>query len=92
MIKFVFNIYLAIAFLCGIIWVPSVSAEVNDYICGSLANAYGPFDYRSDKRQLPVVELFHFKPQLENLIKGTTVSIGAYIVTHLLAFPNHHRA
>jgi hypothetical protein len=92
MIKFVFKIYLAIVFLCGVIWVPSVSAEVNDYICGSLANAYGPFDYRSDKRQLPVVELFHFKPQVENLIKGTTGSIGADIDYTLRAFPNHPRA
>lgn len=83
---------LAIVFCAGVVCATSLHAEVNDYICGSLENAYGPFDYRSDKKQLPVVDHFHFRPQVENLVKGTTGSVGADIDYTLRAFPNHPRA
>ncbi len=83
---------LAIAFCAGVVGATSLHAEVNDFICGSLENAYGPFDFRSDKKQLSVVEHFHFKPQVENLVKGTTGSIGADLDYTLRAYPNHPRA
>jgi tetratricopeptide (TPR) repeat protein len=67
-------------------------AEVNEFVCGSLENAYGPFDYRTNKKELPVVDHFHFKPQVENLIRGTTGSLGQDIDYTLRAFPNHPRA
>jgi tetratricopeptide (TPR) repeat protein len=57
---------------------------------------YGPFDYtnpRDVRDKLPIVEAFHFSPDVENLIKGET---SAYIYDDLdyvlRAFPNHHRA
>ncbi len=60
--------------------------------CGSLDNAYGPFDYRSDKKKLGVVERFHFGPQVERLASGISGQVGADLDYTLRAFPNHHRA
>ena len=61
-------------------------------ICGTLLNAYGPFDYRKDRPKLPIVELHHFNAAVESLVKGITGSIGGDIDYTLRAFPNHHRA
>jgi hypothetical protein len=32
--------------------------------CGSLDNHFGPFDYRTDRDKLPVVERRHFTQQI----------------------------
>lgn len=61
-------------------------------LCGSLGNAYGPFDYRTDKNKLQVVESFHFTPSVEHLQQGKSGSLGADLDYTLRAFPNHHRA
>jgi Tfp pilus assembly protein PilF len=63
--------------------------------CGSLDNAYGPFDYESasdQKDHLPVVEKFHFTPGVESLVQGQSGAIVADLDYTLRAFPNHHRA
>jgi hypothetical protein len=63
--------------------------------CGSLANAYGPYDFRTDKDKLGIVEKHHFATQQELLIRGRSeagVSLGGNIDYTLRAFPNHHRA
>jgi tetratricopeptide (TPR) repeat protein len=60
--------------------------------CGSLQNAYGPFDYRTQRDKLQVVEEHHFTPQVESLIRGQEGYIGGDIDYTLRAFPNHHRA
>lgn len=60
--------------------------------CGSLANGYGPFDYRTDKQQLVVVETHHFSLAVEQLIRGMTGTIGSDLDYTLRASPNHHRA
>lgn len=92
MTRLIAKIYVAIIFSYGFLWISSVNAEVNDIVCGSLENGYGPFDFRSNKKELPVVETHHFKPQVENLVKGTTGSVGADIDYTLRAYPNHPRA
>ena len=61
-------------------------------MCGDLWNAYGPYDYRSDRDKLGIVERFHFTPQVEALIRGKSGHIGGDIDYTLRAFPNHHRA
>jgi tetratricopeptide (TPR) repeat protein len=62
-------------------------------VCGELWNAYGPYDYRTDRHKLPIVERFHFTPQVEALIKGeSTKNIAGDLNYTLRAFPNHHRA
>jgi tetratricopeptide (TPR) repeat protein len=61
--------------------------------CGPLANAFGPFDYRTEKgNSLYLVESAHFTPAVEALIAGNTTYIGGDLDYTLRAFPNHHRA
>ena len=64
--------------------------------CGSLQNAYGPFDYRDPEaraHKLEVVEKHHFTAEVESLVRGKSnfYAIGDIDYT-LRAFPNHHRA
>ncbi len=66
--------------------------DVNDFVCGSLQNAYGPFDYRSDKSKLPIVEMVHLTPDVLNLVRGKTGAIGGDLDYTLRAFPNHPHA
>lgn len=70
----------------------SVLADADDFSCGSLQNAYGPYDYRSDRDKLGVVESFHFTPEVANLIRGKSGHIGGDLDYTLRAFPNHPRA
>jgi hypothetical protein len=70
-----------------------VSAQTGG--CGSLANGYGPYDFRTDKDKLGIVEKYHFGTQQELLIRGrseSSTSLGGNIDYTLRAFPNHHRA
>lgn len=73
--------------------------------CGGLANAFGPFDYRADHFKLPpgdqyphayklnLVEIAHFTPEVEALLRGKSTHLpGPDIDYTLRAFPNHHRA
>ena len=68
--------------------------------CGSIKNAYGPFDYTNPDHfanKLPIVESGHFDAGVEQLTghlgkssEGTMLA-GDLDYT-LRAFPNHHRA
>lgn len=60
--------------------------------CGPLRHNYGPFDYRTDRARLPIVENHHFTPEIEGLIRGKSGSLESEINYTLHAFPNHHRA
>lgn len=66
-------------------------AQAPDNACGSLANGYGPYDYRKDKDKLPIVESSHFTPAVESLIHGISGPVGGELDYALRAFPNHHR-
>jgi len=58
--------------------------------CGDLSNAYGPYDFRTDKDKLPIVLGAHFKPEVEALVRGTTSGTpGGDIDYTLRAIPNH---
>ena len=67
-------------------------AQSSDLACGPLDNAYGPFDYRTDRDKLSIVERFHFAPEVESLIRGKSGRLGGDLDYTLRAFPNHHRA
>lgn len=83
------NVYvLAIFLMSG----SAVLADVDDFSCGSLQNAYGPYDYRTDKDKLSVVEAYHFTPEVASLIRGKSGHIGGDLDYTLRAFPNHPRA
>jgi tetratricopeptide (TPR) repeat protein len=71
------------------------SAQASFNVCGSLQNAYGPFDYRTQRSKLEIVERYHFSPRAEALISGRSesgTSLGGNIDYTLRASPNHHRA
>src|SRR5689334_5467108 len=71
---------------------PVVRAE--NSACGKLENHYGPFDYRTtSKKNLELVESFHFTPKVEKGIGGnTSITAGGDLNYTLRVFPNHHRA
>lgn len=68
--------------------------QVSPAYCGPLkGGGYGPYDYRSDKSKLGVVEQYHFSSAVESLIRGVAGGSPAGDLDYTLrAFPNHHRA
>jgi len=73
----------------------SADAQVNPRVCGAIyeRGAFGPYDYRTDKFFLPVVENAHFTPEVEALIRGKTgARVEPDLDYTLRKFPNHHRA
>ncbi len=61
--------------------------------CGELANAFGPFDYRTpDPDQLYLVEMAHFTEEVQQGVKGNTGTLGQDLDYTLRAFPNHTKA
>jgi tetratricopeptide (TPR) repeat protein len=85
-------LYLVIACLgCG-----SVLATDAALDCGSLSNAYGPYDYTNHDdytNKLPIVEQYHFDSAVESLSAGKTdFAVMGDLDYTLRAFPNHHRA
>jgi hypothetical protein len=67
-------------------------AQTTPSSCGPIENGYGPFDYRTQRDNLKVVEQFHFTPTVESLISGSSGAIGGDLDYTLRASPNHHRA
>ena len=84
----------AIGLLVAMTFSAPVWAQLEGMACGSLQNGYGPYDYRTDKPKLPIVDGAHFTPAVEALIRGNTSSVGpgTDLDYTLRAFPNHHRA
>jgi tetratricopeptide (TPR) repeat protein len=86
------RIPLFLGIFCSLM-VTSASAQGDQNSCGSLANTYGPFDYRTQREKLKIVEEFHFTPLIEALIRRPGSSqLGSDIAYTLVTFPNHHRA
>lgn len=72
---------------------PVLVAAQGATICGPIANPYGPYDYRTQKEWLEIVERAHFTPEIESLGSGRRrLKIGGDIDYTLRASPNHHRA
>lgn len=89
------NRFVALMFtLCvSTIWGVHAHAQGVPNNCGSIANHYGPFDYRTQRDKLKIVEEFHFTPEVEALIRGnTTINPGPDIAYTLHTSPNHVRA
>lgn len=70
----------------------SAAAQSAPPPCGSLDNAYGPYDYRTDRDKLQIVEVAHFTPPVETLLRGERGHLSQDIDYTLRASPNHHRA
>lgn len=71
-----------------------VAVQANELACGSLQNAFGPFDYRTvSQSDRALVEGAHFTSAVESLREGTTSKMpGADLDYTLRAMPNHPRA
>ena len=69
----------------------ALAQDAAPHPCGALKNAYGPFDYRTRRDMLGVVEAVHFLPDVERLNRPTRMNFGDLDYT-LRASPNHHRA
>jgi len=86
----------AVALVSGLVGVDEAFAQAE--VCGELPpkSQFGPFDYRDpDPRRIKVMSEIggtHFTPDIENLVRGKTASLGADIGFMLEHFPNHHRA
>ena len=79
-----------LAALCLAGAVPGVRAQ-GAAECGSLANPYGPYDYRNQRDKIKAVEDYHFFPAVETMMRPTGGIFGDMDYT-LRAAPNHHRA
>ncbi|KPF52355.1 hypothetical protein D621_11655 [beta proteobacterium AAP51] len=79
---------LGLVVACG-----SASAQSGNR-CGNLVipGHYGPFDYRTSRQALEIVERHHFTPIVEALIGGSTGDLAADMNYMLKSSPNHHRA
>ncbi len=92
-----------IIIIAGLFVADSVSAQQLPADCGTLANAFGPFDYTDPTNLTPqgsesvsklrIVEMAHFSADVENLIRGDS-GVGPLpdLDYTLRVFPNHHRA
>lgn len=62
--------------------------------CGPVATVghYGPFDYRTSRATLAIVERHHFTPQVEAGERGQSGNMERDIAYTLKSSPNHHRA
>ena len=71
------------------------SASAEDLACPRIWHGYGPFDYTNPEHKsvrLPIVEQYHFTPNIERLQSGNTGPLGGELDYTLKSFPNHHRA
>src|SRR5690349_17127398 len=85
----------ALAFGVGTSNAQQIATDSAEGNCGSLQNAYGPYDYTNSSdvaTRLPIVEINHFTPDVESLIKGITGPVPMELDYTLRAFPNHSRA
>lgn len=83
---------LAAACLCSL-GVTSALAQSAKGGCGSLENGYGPIDYRDDHGKAAIVYEYHFTPEVEALIRGSTnTTPGSDLDYTLRAVPNNPRA
>jgi tetratricopeptide (TPR) repeat protein len=81
------------SWLCAAAFVAVAANAQGAYdVCGSLQNPYGPFDYRTHRDKLEIVERYHFTSRVETLEGGQSGMIGADLDYTLRASPNHHRA
>ena len=74
---------------------PWVGVDLKGMTCQGEIMNYGPFDYRNAenrKSKLPIVEEYHFTPEVQQLVRGNTGSVVGDLSYTLGAFPNHYKA
>jgi Tfp pilus assembly protein PilF len=71
--------------LAGIAPVAQAAFEV----CGALENSYGPYDYRTQRDKLAIVEKFHLTQSVLMLDRRRMANLGGNLDYTLRASPNH---
>jgi tetratricopeptide (TPR) repeat protein len=76
---------------------PYVGATLQGLACVGNPKGYGPYDYSKrhliPAKNLNIVEEYHFTPNVENLISGSSSGTPYGDLDYTLrAWPNHHRA
>lgn len=82
-------------FIVGVLPIPTLAEEGQSSQCQMSPSEKpdSPWDYRTRKDRLELVESRHFTRQVELLIRGeSTSNLAADIGYTLRMFPNHHRA
>ncbi|MGH8854476.1 MAG: tetratricopeptide repeat protein [Telluria sp.] len=80
-----------LALVTAALTLPSLASA--EEFCGKLVDGhYGPYDYRSEKGKLEIVDRAHFTEAVEAGKSGTTSYLGGDLSYTLRASPNHHRA
>jgi len=72
-----------------------VGVDFKGMPCQGEHENYGPYDYRNienRQKKLPIVEHYHFTPDVQRLIKGKSGTIVGDLAYTLRAFPNHYKA
>lgn len=94
-----YHIVLTLTFLFAAIWAGQgmafeTSANLKAQGCGSLKNAYGPFDYNTayGRKHWEIVESHHFTESVRTLKHGSTGKIPNDLDYTLRAFPNQPAA
>ncbi len=86
------SIFVSCLYAKSAVWVGN---NLKGFPCQGELENYGPFDYRSLKnrqKKLPIVEHYHFTPDVQKLIRGKSSSIVGDLAYTLRAFPNHYKA
>ena len=84
-----------VGFLVIVMSMVASSASADDPFCPHIGHGYGPYDYTNATHRaqnLPIVEQYHFTPNIEALQSGNTGYVGGELDYTIKAFPNHHRA
>ena len=73
---------------------PWVGTNFQGIPCQGQGQGYGPYDYTNtnERSKIPIVEDYHFTPEVENHIKGKSGNIEGDLDYTLRAVPNHHKA
>ena len=85
---------LFLAFGAGALHAQGVSAADSERRCGPVPTPghYGPYDYRTQRGSLAIVEKHHFTPIVEAGAGSVTGDMMLDIGYTLKSSPNHHRA
>jgi len=89
--------YLLAGLLIANVTATAVFAQAAQSNCGDprqhRSGQFGPYDYRTDKSKLGIVEDYHFTPAVEALVRGSSNELPGPDLSYTLGvFPNHHRA
>ena len=86
---------LAVSIVGALVSIEALAQQSDEnHPCGPIAVPlhYGPYDYRTERARLMIVDAGHFTARVEALVSGQTGPLEGDLNYTLKASPNHHRA